>query len=148
MVFVCITVCCFAENSRSHRVEGGDPIEALQNGDVFYWQILGPTAFLDFLKARDTIYYVHGLHYGWIQESDIPALAKLIHSKVPCAPVVRTSCCVSFPEKTRSTVGQEALFLIDGFREGVYPPSATSIGYAKTDKQAIMNWLKGREKRK
>jgi hypothetical protein len=51
-------------SERAHQAEVPDPLEAMKFGDVFFWQTLGPDAFLDVLKRSSTIYYVHGIHKG------------------------------------------------------------------------------------
>jgi hypothetical protein len=63
---------------------------------------------------------------GWIKSEHVSELIKLVDSKKPCAAVV--SALSSFLPAGGSTVGNEAMFLIDGYKCGKYPPALYSAG--------------------
>ena len=150
LIFLLITPALFAvDPDRKHIVKQGDqliePEESKTYGDTFSWQELGPVDFLNYLKTQSSIYYINGRHFKWIHESDIPKLAMLLDSTEPCAPIVMTICSVRFPESTRSTIGDQAMCLIDGYKEGYYPASITSIFHSDTYRNKmtseIRKWL-------
>ncbi len=62
---------------------------------------------------------------GWITKKDLPVLLAMVDSKAPCAAVALDISNVYYAD---STVGAEALFLIEGCREGIYPPATYSGG--------------------
>ena len=128
-------------------VRCGDPSAY---GDTFDWQHRTPLEFLDVLRQRAVLqtahvtpawYTVHGTHRGWIVEGDIPKLLELVDSTEPCAAVVSSGSSV-LPTKL-STVGREAMFLIDGYRSGAYPPAIASIHW-QGDSEEIRRWWQGR----
>jgi len=133
--------------SREHSVECSpslDCSEAALFGDTFDWQNEGPLEFLDQLyrvptepKGAVVPYTVIGRHYGWIQPGDIPELMKRINSEESCVPVHDAPAEVrgSF----RSTVGHEALYLIQGYRAGVYPPEGLSTDW-QADMEELRRW--------
>ena len=110
-------------------------------GDVFNWQNKGPVKFIEHLKSgTNSAYIVQGQHYGWILSEDIPALIKLLDSNEPCLSV---SMAISSHWDTKgSTVGHEAAYLIEGFRNGVYPHELDSIKWKleKTEKYYFGQW--------
>ena len=119
-------------------------------GDTFAWQQLGPVDFLQLLERimksgnstnRSWWYTVDGTHRGWIQASDIPALLKLLDSTAPCAAVVSSTSSV-LPSEA-STIGHEAMFLIEGYRHGSYPPALIS-SQCNCDPAEIRLWWEGR----
>lgn len=82
-------------------------------------------------------------HPNWVREQHLPALVALVDSREPCAHLV-TGLATTLPDKP-SFVGQEALVLIQAYRDGVYPPKGlgNSEGfYAKKD--AILKWYRSR----
>lgn len=118
--------------------------------DAFNYQTKGPLEFLEMLRVnfdRDAPlpgYAVWGSHRGWILESDVPELLKLIESNEPCLGVQKEIC--SFIPWEGSTVGREAAFLIRGFRAehegwgyGGYPPSLDS-SREDIDAEALRAW--------
>jgi hypothetical protein len=122
---------------RSHRVEDSTGTPRLY-GDSFDWQTNGPQEFLKVLRDRDSFYTVDGVHVGWIREADVPGLIALLESREPVAHVVMVIS--SYLPRARSFVGQEALFLVEGFRQGRYPPSTHSGGRFVERKQEILGW--------
>lgn len=163
-VLLVMSVGCHSapDASRTHAVHEsraiefhGEPPEArdVLPGE-FDFQSKSPLEFLEFLQARyDDVarepnaflpYSVRGTHCGWIRESDIPRLMKLVDSTSPCLPVKKLIS--SFLSMQPSTIGQEAAFLVEGFRcdvEGVgyggYPPRLNSDS-PPTDREAIRAW--------
>jgi hypothetical protein len=95
-----------------------------------------PKQFLEWLcspansKRNFRAISVRGIHYGWIRADDIPSLIEALDSKEPCRPVVMS---ISSYIPQTSTVGNEARFLIDGFRSGRYPPELASMPWPKSD---------------
>jgi hypothetical protein len=109
-----------------------------------YWAH-GPIALLDHLHriGQDQLpmFTVERERTDWVQESDLPALFDLVDSEEPCAHVV--SVYSSYLPLGRSSIGQEALFMIEGFRQGRYPPGLHSEGFQK-HRQEILEWWRER----
>jgi len=135
------------EEPRQHPVqcptECGD---VTRFGDTFDWQHHGPLEFLLALqrgaeRAQASggfpFYTVHGSHRGWLLESDLPQLVNLIDSPTPCLAVVSSNSSVL--PSSLSTVGVEAIFLIEGYRTGRYPPAITSA-HRQGDAAEIRQW--------
>jgi hypothetical protein len=126
---------------------GGAGIDDARNFD---WETKSPADFLDVLRAQaklpeyvGTFAAVETSHRGWVKEADLPGLVALVDSKERCAHIA-TPLAQSLPD-TRSFVAQEALVMIQAFREGAYPPPGltTSKGfYAR--KAEILAWWKAR----
>lgn len=127
---------------RVHSLQNATEAQAREFGDTFRWRAEGPLDFLALLKSRAKsgarYYTVYGTHVGWLQESDLPGLISLVDSREPCSHVVMAMS--SYAPTTRSFVGQEALFLIEGYRQGRYPPTLGSRGFYKAKKQEILEW--------
>ena len=128
--------------SRRHPLKQATAQEAKQFGDTFLWQERGPLDFLALLRKRvkgPTVFYtVHGRHVGWLQESDIPRLIALLDSREPCLHVIMSIS--SYLPRTPSFVGQEALFMIEGFRRGEYPPSLHSTEFYNRKAEIVAWW--------
>jgi hypothetical protein len=109
-----------------------------------------PLEFLEFLQGRSAcrqavdrfVFTVWSRWRRWIREEDLPALVALVDSRRPCPHTA--SALSSWAPLKPSFVGQEALFLIDGFREGVFPPSLHSEGYYRK-RDRILAWWKSRQ---
>jgi len=81
----------------------------------------GPLDLLEILKSRDKPTMLPpGIPSCWISESDLPALFNLLDSNEPCAGVI--NMLSSRIDTSHSTVGNQAAYLIEGFRKGRYPP--------------------------
>ena len=81
----------------------------------------GPLELLDLLRNCENINWLSPfMSFGWVKESDLPALIELLDSAEPCANVY--SILSSHIDDSRSTVGNEAAYLIEGFRKDRYPP--------------------------
>jgi len=78
----------------------------------------------------------------WVQEKDLPKLILLLDSPVPCASVALSRS--SFWPGV-STVGDQAAYLIEGFRAGIYPPSLHSGKMAPGLKDEIRAWWAARK---
>ena len=128
-----------------------DGTAGVDDARTFDWQKKSPADFLDLLRAHaklpeyvGTFAAVEVPHAGWVKEADLPGLVALVDSKERCAHIA-TPHAESLPN-TRSFVGQEALVMIQAFREGTYPPPGltTSMGfYAR--KAEILRWWKSRQ---
>lgn len=98
----------------------------------------GPIELLEVLKTWPTPYWCAPLlPFGWVKESDVPALVKLLDSQERCANVMDLPS--SYIDENWSTVGNEAAFLIDGFRSDHYPPRLNSTR-PRSDKADIRKW--------
>jgi hypothetical protein len=153
--------------SRKHDVVNIPPgMIPLENGDIFDWQNKGPVEFIECLKQKDNVpwhfivkkdsppcseadegqecsfavwqYGIFGYHINWIREDDIPQLIELIDSRIPCASVA--SSYSSLLTSNESTVGNEASYLIKGFKQGKYPSGMNSVGNKEVDKDEIRKW--------
>jgi hypothetical protein len=111
-------------------------------GDVFDWDNHGALDFLEFLRGESGFYTVWGIHPAWVKEDDLPELMELLDSTEPCANV--KSALSSYIDVESSTVGNEAAYLIEGYRTGRYPPRLNSTR-PRPDKREIREWW--REKR-
>jgi hypothetical protein len=108
----------------------------------------GPLEFLEFLKSLhwpEAMKATRGfklacIHKGWIREEDIPGLLALMESEEPCGGVAMSISSHSAPGP--STVGNEAAYLVMGYRKGEYPPSLESTSQLVTveDKAALRHW--------
>ncbi len=76
---------------------------------------------------------------GWITLRDAELLMLVIDSQEPAAPVV-SPISSYWPMNQTSTEGNEALFLLEGYRAGHYPPSLCSLHYFKPDKSEVRTW--------
>ena len=103
----------------------------------------GPLELLSFLESWGSNYWVSPiLPFGWVKESDLPALVELLDSSEPCASVQSMSS--SFIDTTRSNVGNEAAYLIEGYRKDIYPPRLNSTR-PFCDIEEIKKWWGDRE---
>ncbi|MBU8869790.1 MAG: hypothetical protein KOO60_02835 [Gemmatimonadales bacterium] len=85
----------------------------------------GPLELLELLKTWSSPNWTAPIiPFGWVKESDLPALMGLLDSTEPCANVQNPIS--SFIDSTQSTVGNEAAYLIEGFRNDRYPPRLNS----------------------
>jgi hypothetical protein len=106
-------------------------------GDTFDWDNLGPLEFLDRLREGTGTYVVVHEHGGWVKEEHLSVLVSLLDSDEPCMNV--KSVFSSFLETAPSTVGNEAAYLINGFRKGEYPPGLNSTR-PRPNKEEIREW--------
>ena len=121
-----------------------------QDNEVFDFNTSGPEEFLEFLKKDSSVspigffipFYtiIDPPPDNWIKPKHIPGLINLIDSKEPCRSVM-TIYSSTIPTKL-STVGDEAMFLIEGFREKRYPPWSFSSTYSPKGRESILKWWK------
>ena len=120
-----------------------------QKQNEFDFKASNPEEFIEFLKD-----HIHPLGFytinddvqidNWIKEEHIPKLMELVDSKESCLHVVSTYSS-TLPFKL-STVGNEAIFLIQGFRKNRYPPRPTSMNISLSEKEEILKWWQDRQK--
>lgn len=148
VVLVVLTGCQHSKHaSRAHEVVDGlgQPLagsDVKDSGDTFEWQDRGPLDFLKLLRSQHD-YSVRGLHRGWLKATDVPELLALLDSKDPCGSVAMEAS--SYYESGLSTVGQEAAFLIEGFRRGQYPPGLNSTRM-ELNSEELRTWWREYEK--
>jgi hypothetical protein len=127
-----------------------DDAADLDAAKMFDWQRKTPADFLDVLRRHaklpdllQTYAGVDAAHAGWVKEEHLPGLVALLSSKEKCAHIA-TPEARKLPEG-RSFVGQEALVMIQAFRDGTYPPPGltTSEGFYSR-KAEILAWWKAR----
>ena len=75
----------------------------------------------------------------WITFHDAELLMQEIDSDEPAAPVV-SPISSYWPFNQTSTVGNEALFLLEGYRTGKYPPALCSLYYFRPNKTDMRSW--------
>jgi hypothetical protein len=104
------------------------------------WSKTDPIAFLEMLTRRPNApCWLSQAPEGWIKEEHVEYLLRQIHSQEPAAPVV--SLISSYdPREETSTVGNEAMFLIEGFRKQRYPPGLCSVYHFKSDPDEFRKW--------
>ena len=97
-----------------------------------------PIEFLEFLKqsSQETI-LIFGDNPGWIRDTDIALLMTHLGSQARCAHVkVGVS---SHQPWGYTTEGIQAAFLIEGYRQHLYPPNPTSDDF-KPDVDELKGW--------
>ena len=106
-----------AAEIRNHDVVPIEPLSGPRCGesDIFDFQNKDPLDFLGFLQGRKAVIF-DCRHEGWIKESDIPVLLDLFDENQPCGWVAMSIS--SFYEAGASTIGEEAAFMVMGFRKG------------------------------
>jgi hypothetical protein len=87
---------------------------------------LTPVQFLSVLKEKKYPEYTFWTKFKhWISKKDVPSLLLLVNSKDTCASVALSSS--SYYSSQTSTVGHEALFMLEGYRKEEYPPGLNSL---------------------
>lgn len=99
-----------------------------------------PVDFLRELKSQPYWISFKSAATQWITPRDLPDLLEAVQSREPCAFV--TSVYSSYLPPGRSTVGDEAVFMIEGYMKGFYPPQLYSGPYTENVKQAYITWCK------
>ncbi|HRX33383.1 MAG TPA: hypothetical protein P5263_03900 [Methanoregulaceae archaeon] len=114
--------------------------EQMEPGDSCYFHLHTPMEFLDDLHTHPGCQVpVIDVPDHWITHDDVQLLMQLIDSPEPAAPVV--SLLSSYrPFNQTSTVGNEALFLIEGYRTGQYPPALCSLYYFHPNRTEVRSW--------
>jgi hypothetical protein len=104
---------------------------------------ISPVEFLKALKMeRSTTdeYLFREPIKNWISKRDLPGLLALADSQEPCASVALQTSSVR--NSQGSTLGQEALFLLEGYRTGEYPPAPNSGGYDPARAKELKDWCR------
>ena len=112
----------------------------LSRGDSCYFTTHTPVEFLNDLRMHPgKPVMVLDVPPGWITRDDAGILMEKIDSSEPAAPVV-SPISSYWPFNETSTVGNEALFLLEGYRTGKYPPALCSLYYFKPNRTEIRSW--------
>lgn len=116
-------------------------LEVRQSGlDSCYFGTHSPMEYLNDLRLfPDRPVLIHGVPDGWITFNDAELLMQKIDSPEPAAPVV-SPISSYWPVNQTSTVGNEALFLLEGYRTGHYPPSLCSLHYFRPNRTEVRTW--------
>jgi hypothetical protein len=118
----------------------GNTEEHLSEGDACYFRTHTPMEFLDDLRRHPSEpVMVLDVPDGWITQNDAGLLMQEIDSLEPAAPVV-SPISSYWPFNQTSTVGNEALFLLEGYRTGKYPPALCSLYYFHPNRTEIRSW--------
>ncbi len=101
-------------------------------------QSSGAAALLEHLQLRKKgVYTVDRPIDDWVVASDVDYLIDLVDSKKACMSVALS---YSSTVRAKSTVGDEAAFLVEGFKAGRYPPGLSSRKYSRQEKEALKKW--------
>lgn len=98
--------------------------------------------FINYLKTHvnehgEGMYTIQQPIKNWVQVDDIPALIELLKSNSPAAAVhLSASSSLRF----KSTVRDEAAFLIEGYRANRYPPSLRSDEVSPEEVAELIDW--------
>src|SRR4030042_2075359 len=105
-----------------------ESLEIRQPGlDSCYFGTHSPVEYLNELRRHpDQVVLVLDVPDGWITPRDAELLILVIDSQEPAAPVV-SPLSSYWPVDQTSTIGNDALFLIEGYRGGHYPPGLCSL---------------------
>lgn len=118
----------------------GHPDVHLSRGDSFYFRTHTPMEYLNDLRMNPHAQVmVVDVPDDWITLHDAELLMQEIDSKDPAAPVV-SPVSSYWPFNQTSTVGNEALFLLEGYRTGKYPPALCSLNYFRPDRAEMRAW--------
>jgi len=112
----------------------------LSDSESCYFSTHTPMEFLNDLRTHPhQPVMVMGVPDGWITLHDAELLMQEIDSEDPAAAVV-SPISSYWPFNQTSTVGNEALYLIEGYRSGKYPPALCSVYYFKPDRSEVRLW--------
>jgi len=113
----------------------------LSTGDSCYFNSHTPMDYLDDLRMHPLQQVmVLDVPDTWITLHDAELLMLEIDSDEPAAPVVSPLSSYR-PFNQTSTVGNEALFLLEGYRTGKYPPALCSLYYFRPNRTEMRSWL-------
>ena len=117
-----------------------EDLEIHQPGDSCYFGTHSPMEYLNDLRLHPyQAVLVPGVPDDWITPRDAELLMQVIDSTEPAAPVV--SLISSYwPMNQTSTIGNEALFLLEGYRAGHYPPALCSLHYFRPNRTEVRTW--------
>jgi len=109
------------------------------------WQKGTPFGLLAVLASHPgTGYLVTDPLADWVEESHLAPLMKLIESDRPCAAVILSEVANPPMPPSFSTIGNEAAYLVEGFRTGRYPPRESSV-MPPPDVEEIRAWWEARK---
>jgi len=109
-------------------------------GDSCYFTTHNPVGFLSDLRMHpDSQVMILDVPDNWITHADVERLMQEIDSADPAAPVM-SPLSSYWPFNQTSTAGNEALFLIEGYRKGKYPPALCSLYYFHPDRDEVRSW--------
>lgn len=112
----------------------------LKEGDACYFSTHTPVEFHRDLRMHpDVQVMVLEVPDNWITHADVQQLMQEIDSTEPAAPVV-SPISSYWPFNQTSTAGNEALFLIEGYRAGKYPPALCSLYYFQPNMTEVRSW--------
>ena len=118
----------------------GNSDKQMEPVDSCYFHLHTPVEFLNDLHTHpDCQVTVIDVPDNWIIHDDVQLLMQLIDSPDPAAPVVSPLSSYR-PFDQTSTVGNEALFLIEGYRTGEYPPDLCSLYYFHPNRTEVRSW--------
>ncbi len=110
----------------------------------FDWSRITPLGFLYILKnSEGSAISIDGKERppaNWIREEHVGQLIQLVGSHEPAAPVI--SGPVAYVSSVPSTVGNEAMYLIEGFRRKKYPPTTSSVHDFEANPDDYRQWWK------
>jgi hypothetical protein len=112
----------------------------LSTGDSCYFRSHTPMDYLNDLHMHPLQQVmVLNVPDTWITHYDAEFLMQEIDSNEPAAPVV-SPISSYWPFNQTSTVGNEALFLLEGYRTGKYPPALCSLYYFQPNRTEMRSW--------
>jgi hypothetical protein len=136
-ILLCLTACTAPSTTEDDCSLG---TERMALPADCYFQTHTPLDFLQELQEHpDQPVTLLEVPVDWIQKEDIGELMKIIDSKEPAAPVV-AAISSYYPFEERSTVGNEALFLIEGYRQWNYPPGLCSVYGFQPNASEVRLW--------
>ena len=137
---IMVALPCLAEPAEPGL--GQQDAKFVQASKEFDWSKTTPLDFLNILKNRkDSIVFIDYAHQpprDWIKAEHVKQLIEMIGSQESAAPVL--SDASPYLPKSPSTVGNEALFLIEGFRKKQYPPTFCSVYDFSPDLKEYKKW--------
>lgn len=112
-----------------------------QNNVQPEWSRVSPMMWLRILQSNPETPYILSSFppKDWLKEKHVKQLMRYINSTKLASPVVHVISSY-YPFNQTSAVGNEAIFLITGFKEGRYPPALCSVYYFNTTSEEITNW--------
>ncbi len=134
-IFIFLTANSITPNMRLHAQNRG----AAQVAEGIDWSNTSPIGFLNILKSgRRGGVHIEEAPKNWILDGHLNRLMQLIDSNDPAAPVVSKRS--SYYPFTSSTVGNEAMYLIEGFIMKKYPPTISSVYDFKPNPISYRRW--------
>ncbi len=122
-------VSCSATPAKEFDFKHGSPLDLL--------------TYLEEQRSSRSAFTIETPVANWVREEHLPALVKLLDSEVECMPVV---LAVSSELPKNSTVGSEATLMVQGFRDGTYPPAPFAGSLDAAKKEEIKLWWNERKR--